>query len=55
MGRVYINNLKDGKSIEIHYRIYKLDCKKCKTINKNNEWASGKITLCDKHTKCKSR
>lgn len=55
MGRVYITNPKDGKTVEIHYRIYKMDCKKCKVINKGSNCGTGKVSFCDKHTKCKSQ
>lgn len=55
MGRVYLTNPYDGKNFEIHYRIHKLECNKCKLANKTANCTTGKVNFCDKHTKSKSR
>jgi hypothetical protein len=34
MGRVYVVEKRTGKTIEIHYKVHSIECKKCKLINK---------------------
>lgn len=55
MARVYLVNAKDGKKIEFHYRIHKIECINCKKANDFKQSANSKVKFCDKHNKCKSR
>lgn len=55
MARVYLVDPKDGKKIEFHYRIHKMDCVNCKKANEVKHCINCKVKFCDKHNKCKSR